>query len=197
MNVQEKILGVTPDGKERKIVVTHVTIRQSIVILLFRLVVLELLAAFGIIMFHTLVISTNIAEIVENVNRDIVLFNAPLLFFLISLKTGVMIFVIIRWLNEYYEITPKEIIFRRGLFFKKEELNTLDHIGSIEIDQGLLGRIFNFGTIKLFNWASEKYFSLYLIHNPMKYHYILKTILPEVDKEKQVFREHLIEPEEL
>lgn len=108
-----------------------------------------------------------------------------------------MIFIIIQWLNQYYEITPKEIIFKRGFIFKKEERNTLDHLGSIEVDQGLLGRIFNFGTIKLFNWATEKNFPLYLIHNPMKYHFILQTLLPEADKKKKVFREHLIEPEEL
>ncbi len=197
MNVQEKILGVINDDQERKIVVTHVTIRQSIIILLVRLVVLEMLAAVGVVIFHALIISTNITDIVNYVNSEIILFNTSLFLFLIFLKTCVMIFIIIQWLNQYYEITPKEIIFKRGFIFKKEERNTLDHLGSIEVDQGLLGRIFNFGTIKLFNWATEKNFPLYLIHNPMKYHFILQTLLPEADKKKKVFREHLIEPEEL
>jgi membrane protein YdbS with pleckstrin-like domain len=197
MNTQEKMLGVVGNGNDKKIVVSHVTIRQSIAVLLSRIIVIEIIAATGIVLFHTLLISTNITDVAANMYSDITLFNTPLYFLLVFLKTFLTVFVIIHWLNEYYEITPTSIIFRKGLIFKKEELTTLAHLGSMEIKQGILGRLFNFGTINLYNWASEKNISLYLIHNPMKYHSILQTILPAADKEKQVIREHLIEPEEL
>lgn len=197
MNTHGKMLGVINDDQDRKIIVTHVTIRQSIAVLLFRLVVLEIIAATGVVLFHSLIISTSIADIVHNVVPDFTLFNVPIFLLFVLLKTCLMIFIIIQWLNEYYEITPKEIIHKKGLLFKREEQNTLDHLGSLEIDQGLIGRIFNYGTIRLFNWATEKNIFLYLIHNPMKYHHILKTLLPESDKEKRVFREHIFEPEEI
>jgi len=36
-----------------------------------------------------------------------------------------------------------------------------------------------------------------LIHNPKKYFTILKTLLPKVDEEKNVFREHLLYKEKV
>lgn len=197
MNTQEKILGIINDNQDRKIVVTHVTIRQSISVLLLRLVLLEILAATGVVLFHTLIISTNITDIAHNLNSDFNVFSVPVFLLFVLIKTFLMIFVIFQWLEEYYEITPNEVIYRRGLIFRKEEQNRLEHLGSLEINQSLLGRIFNFGTIKLFNMTSKKDVLLYLIHNPMKYHHILQTLLPESDKGKRVFREHLLEPEEI
>jgi membrane protein YdbS with pleckstrin-like domain len=197
MNTQEKMLGVVNDNQSKRIIVTHVTIRQSISLLLFRLVVLEVIAAVGVIFFHSLFVSTNIADIANHTVPNFTVFNTPVFILFVLLKTCIMIFIVIQWLNEYHEITPKEIIYRKGLLFKREERNTLEHLGSLEIDQGLLGRIFNYGTIKLFNWATEKDIDLYLIHNPMKYHHILQTLLPDSDRGKRVFREHILEPEEL
>lgn len=107
-----------------------------------------------------------------------------------------MISIIINWLEEYYEITPDEVIHKRGLFFKKEERYPLEHIRSIGLSQGILGRIFNYGTLTLHNWLKDRYIYLYLIHSPTKYHQILQSLILEADKEKQVFREHLLEPKD-
>jgi hypothetical protein len=112
------------------------------------------------------------------------------------IKLGFTIFIIVSWLNEYYEISPSEIVFRKGLIFRKEERHLLKHIGEVTIEQGAFGRIFNFGTLRLFNWTTEKSVYLYLIHNPLKYQHILESITPEADKGKKVFREHLLELEE-
>lgn len=197
MSNKEKILGIIDSNKVRKIAVTHVTIRQSISILLLRLVVLEALAASGVIIFHSLIISTNVSDLVSNASPYLTIFNIPIFLLLIILKTLLMIYIILQWLYEYYEITPREVIHRKGLFFKKEEFNVFKHLSSLEIDQGILGKLFNCGTIKLFNWTTEKNIYLYLIHNPMKYHFILQTLLPEADQSKQLIRENLIEPERL
>jgi membrane protein YdbS with pleckstrin-like domain len=197
MNTKEKMIGVVAEGQDHKLVVTHVTIRQSISVLLLRFSVLEVIAATGIIMFHSLLFTSLITDLNNDVTSFLKLIYLPLFILLVFAKTFIMLTIIIRWLNEYYEITPKEIIYRKGLIFKKEERNSLDHLGSLEIDQGLFGKIFNYGTLKLFNWATEKTFSLYLIHNPMKYHHILDTLLPDADSEKSTIREHFIEPDEI
>lgn len=197
MNTPEKMLGVINESQITKIVVTHVTIRQSISILLLRLVLVEILSAVSVIIFHTLTISTNITDIAGNINDNFSLFNIPIFLLLVFIKTCLMAFIIIQWVSEYYEITPKEIIYKRGFIFKKEQRHKIDHLSSLEIDQGILGKIFNYGTIKLFNWSTEKNLSFYLIHNPMKYHHILQTLLPSADKEEKIFRTHLIESEEL
>jgi membrane protein YdbS with pleckstrin-like domain len=151
------------------------------------------MAAIAIIVFHTLILRSDIRQLVGD---DILIFNIPLFILLVVIKTVITIFVIIQWLNEYYEITTKDIVHRRGLILKKEERHLLQHIGSVSIEQGVFGRIFNFGTLKLFNWTKEKYVYLYLIHNPMKYLHIMEELLPDADKSKRTVREHILEPEE-
>ena len=193
LEYKEKLLGVTDVDKVRKIVISHVTIRQSISFLVLKLLVIEALAAVSIIIFHSVLLKTNIKEII---GEDLLIFNIPLFIILVLIKTFFTIFIIIQWLNEYYEITTKEVVYRKGLIFKKEDRHLFEHIGSVKLEQGIFGRIFNFGTIRLFNWTREKNMYMYLIHNPSKYINILEELLPEADKEKKVFREHVLEPEE-
>jgi membrane protein YdbS with pleckstrin-like domain len=193
IDYKEKLLGVLQNETGKNIVITHVTIRQSISFLVLRLLSIEIMAAIAIIVFHTLILRSDIRQLVGD---DILIFNIPLFILLVVIKTVITIFVIIQWLNEYYEITTKDIVHRRGLILKKEERHLLQHIGSVSIEQGVFGRIFNFGTLKLFNWTKEKYVYLYLIHNPMKYLHIMEELLPDADKSKRTVREHILEPEE-
>lgn len=194
LDYKEKLMGVKKEENgEHNIYVTHITIRQSIFFLHLRLVLIEILAAFGLIVFLTLALST---EVKQRIGSDIIVFNIPIFLVLVAIKLATIIYVIIDWLNEYYEITPKEMIFKKGLLFKTEQRTLMGHIGSVNLDQGILGRIFNFGTLKLFNWTNEKYVYLYLIHNPTKYMNILEKLLPEADREKKVFREHILEPDD-
>lgn len=195
MNIQEKVIKVDEQSATRQLVVTHVTIRQSISVLLLRLIVVELIAALGIILLHIVLLSPSLPDLVKSI-RATLIFNVPLFLVLVLIKTILMGSIIIQWLEEYYEITPEEVIYKRGLIFKKEETNILEHLGSLEIKQTFLGKIFNYGSLKLYNWAMEKEVYLYLIHNPMKYYSILQALLPEADEKKQIVREHILEPEE-
>lgn len=188
---REKLLGVVKLGKNPQIIVTHVTIRQSIFFLIVKLFAIEILAAAALVYYLT-----NIwpSEIIDQFGLDA--FLLPVFVIAVLLKTFFTVFIIIQWLEEYYEIKPNEIIHRNGFIFKKEEAYKLDHMGSLEIDQTTLGRIFNYGTLRLYNWALDKEIFLYLIHNPLKYHNILQNLLPEVDMQKQVFRQKFIDKEE-
>ncbi len=192
LDFKSKMMGLTEDAGKTQIVVSHITIRQSIFFLHLRLVALEAISALGLIIFLFIVFSRNLPGDFEQM---IIEFNIPLFVILASVKLGFMIFIIVSWLNEYYEITPKEIIHRKGLLIKKEERHLLKHIGEVTVEQGIFGRIFNFGTLKLYNWANEKNVYLYLIHNPLKYEHILEEITPDADKGKKLLREHLVEEE--
>ncbi|MEX2028436.1 MAG: PH domain-containing protein [Candidatus Curtissbacteria bacterium] len=192
-NVQDKkLLGITKNGEERKILVTHVTIRESITFLFLRLVILEVITAVCIILFHLFIVSPGV---IDTVAAGLLVFNTPLFIFLVFIKTVLLIFIIVQWLNEYYEITPLELIHKKGLIFRREEKYNLSHLGSLKLDQNVIGRIFNYGSLRLYNWALEKDIALYLIHNPRKYNRILRSLIPDLDQEKKVFREHLIEKE--
>lgn len=193
IDYKEKLLGVNENGGKKEIVVSHITIRQSIFFLHLRLVALEIIAALGLILLLTISFSYDLPT---SIGRRIIELNIPIFIFLVLIKLGFMIFIIVSWLNQYYEITPKDIIFRKGLIFKKEMRYQLKHIGEVVLEQGTFGRIFNFGTLKLFNWTTEKHEYLYLIHNPLKYQHILESLTPEADKGKKVLREHILELEE-
>lgn len=192
LEYKEKLLGTKEEDGKHRIIVTHLTIRQSIFFLHLRLVAIELLAAFGLIVLLILIFSP---EIKQQIGNDIIVFNIPFFLVLVAIKISAIIFVIVAWLNEYYEITAKDIVHQKGLIFKKEERHLLEHIGSITLEQGIFGKIFNFGTLKLYNWTKEKNVYLYLIHNPMKYVRILEELLPDADKSKKIIREHILEPE--
>lgn len=191
LDYKEKLMGTKKEGGIRQIVVTHLTIRQSIFFLHLRLLTIEIFAAVGLIIFLTLVLSP---EVSQRLGQNILVFNIPVFITLIAIKTFFTIFVIVAWLNEFYEIKPNEIILRKGLIFRKEKRFLLIHIGSVELQQGIFGRIFNFGTLKLFNWTSEKYEYLYLIHNPFKYQKVLEALLPDADKLENVVRKRVLEP---
>ena len=189
---KKKIAGIVKKGKRQLINVTHVTIRESISFLLFRLIVLEVIAASLVIVLRAAYLS----QPVQGGSQTIATFlDTPAFLIIVFIKILIMVFVIVEWLNEYYEITPTEVIHKKGLVFRREERNKIEHLGSVKMDQGVIGRILNFGTIKLYNWATEKNVQLYLIHNPRKYRHILRTIIPTADEERKVIREHIFERE--
>ncbi|KXK08989.1 MAG: Bacterial membrane flanked domain protein [Microgenomates bacterium OLB22] len=98
--------------------------------------------------------------------------------------------MIYQWVYEYYEIYPDRVIHRRGLIFQTREHWSLTNIVEIELQQGFLGKIFNWGTIKLLDREQRQKFSLYMIHNPHKYYAVLRRLTPQADLEKHV----VIEP---
>lgn len=190
LDYKEKMLGTKKENGSHQIVVTHLTIRQSIFFLHLRLVTIEILAALGLVIFLTIFFSPQVSQ---RLGENILVLNIPIFITMLTIKSFFTVYVIVSWLNQYYEIKPNEIVLKKGLIFKKEKRFLLIHLGSVEMEQGVFGRIFNFGTLKLFNWTSEKYEYLYLIHNPFKYQKILEELLPDADKSESVVRKHLIE----
>lgn len=188
---KEKSFSLINEGEERKILVSHINIRQSISLLLLRLIVLELMAAALVIFSYSFLAHTDFMERVFGDKSGI--YNTIVFLIFTIGKMFLIMFVIMQWLNEYYEVNTEEIIHRRGVFFKAEERNRLDHLGLVGIDQGILGRLFNYGSLTLFNWTLEKHTSIYLIHNPIKYLKILQSLLPSVDQEKHLVGQQIVE----
>ncbi len=116
---------------------------------------------------------------------------------LVCVKTALTFYIIADWVDEYYEISSHTIRHKWGILFKHEQENMLEHLATVKLEQGILGRIFNYGTLTLYNWASEKEFVLYLIHSPHKYMRILRQILGgNVDVERAQLRERIVDVKE-
>ncbi len=173
-----------------KIYVSHVNIRLSISLLLFKLVFLELVSSLFVIFLHT---SFFVLDDFQIGAFGLDLFNIPLYIFLAFLKIILTWYIILQWLNEYYEITQKVIYHRRGLIFKKEEKYPLEQVALIEVTQNMLGKIFNYGTISLYDRRRTKYADMYLIHNPLRYAKIVEEQLEIFSEKKNIIRERLIE----
>lgn len=178
---------------QNKISVTHINIRQSIFFLLLKLLVLDMFAVFIILLFFS---SLSAPFISDSVKLQIISHN--LLFFLLLgfLKIFITLFVVLQWLNAYYEIWPNSIVYKKGIIWKKEEKFPFGHIRSIKIEQGAFGRLFTYGTLSLYDYSLRRYATLYLIHNPIKYFHILDGLVPKAEKEKQILRENIVEREE-
>ena len=155
---------------EQKILVSHINIRQSIFFLLFKLVILDLFAVFIILVFFT---SLSASVVPNDIKLTIISSNLPLFLILGFIKIVVTLFVVLQWLNEYYEVWPNSIIHKSGIIWKKEEKHTFGHIRLIKIEQGVLGRLLTYGTLSLYDYSLRRYASLNLIHNTIKYFHIL------------------------
>lgn len=166
---------------KQTITVTHINIRQSISFMLLKLAVVEIIGSFLTMLFYW---PLTYADTALNISETLLSPYILLFFGTMIFKLFLTLFVILEWLNEYYEITPHKISHRRGVIFHKIEEYDISHIMSIEVDQGILGKLFNYGTLRLYDRPINKQLYLYLIHNPFRYYKIIDELLPGRDKEQ-------------
>lgn len=176
---------------QSQISVTHIEIHQSVWLLLFRLMLLEVLAASLLLLWFRLANMPEFTTLALNL-----LFSAPLFLLLVGIKLLIMSSIVLQWLSNYYHLSLSEISHRKGLLIKQEEAHNLDHLSSLDFKQNFIGKLFNFGTLELYNWTLEKYFLLYDIHNPQKYYFILKKLIPAANHVRELPREKMIDEDE-
>jgi len=170
---------------DHKITLTHVNIRQSVVILLTKLVVTDIILAFSVVGFYFLLVKGE--TYVQSLSTNTVLFLT--VFGIIGLiKIALSIYVVLQWLNEYYEITPEAIIHKRGIIFRKSERYDLGKIRAISVQDTFFGELCNYATMSLYDIRLNKYLDMYLIHNPDRYARILRTLRPALEMKSNRIR---------
>ena len=85
----------------------------------------------------------------------------------------------VMWSTNYYIITDTVVIHRTGVFFIKEDDFNHRIIDTVSFTQTLLGRIFNYWTLKVNYWVKDYY--LYNIQNPRYFTSILTESSPHWD----------------
>lgn len=169
------------DKGVEKITLTYLNVRQSIAILLGKIIVLDIIFAVVVAALYLLIVPSGV--VVETVVRNIVIF--LVLFFILGIfKFYLTTYVVMEWLNEYYEITPDEIVHKKGVVKKRSETYHLDKVGSIDVQHSFFGELFNFATISLYDSGMHKLLDMYLIHNPKRYEKILRTLIPNPERKK-------------
>lgn len=90
------------------------------------------------------------------------------------INTLFIISVVLRWAGLMYIIKPNELIIRIGIFNSKAVSYDLSALQAITLIQTWIGKIFNFGTIKLYNPVLKEDIYINNIHNPSRYAEIIK-----------------------
>lgn len=181
-------------SESKQITLTYLNIRQSIAILISKLVVIDLILAAIIIGFYYLLVEGD--RYISGLSANSIIFLSA--FGIVGIfKTILTGYVVLRWLNEYYEVTPEYIIHKHGLVFKKQEHYRLDHVRRMDVQDSFLGELFNFGTITLFDIRFNKYLDLYLIHNARRYAKVLKALLPHLEVKEDHVWNPLIKDEDI
>lgn len=161
-----------------KITFTNINIRQSIAILLAKLVLIDIVSAVLIVVLYSLLVQGNL---IAQVETDNIFVFSGIVGLVGIVKISVGIYIVLQWLNEYYEITPMTIVHKKGIIFKKIEAYDIDKIRVINVRDSFLGEVFNYATITLYEIRLEKLLDMYLIHNPHRYAKILKSMRPHLE----------------
>ena len=177
----------------KKICVDHVNVRISIAFLVLKLIFADLLTTVVLILLYSAVFQTGLQRWLPNLGPSTGLMAIIVLTIIESVLT---IYVVLEWVSEYYEISPHDITHKRGVIFKKVDRYGIQNIKQVVVEQGVLGKMFRYGTLNLFDWRLSKCAELYAVHNPMRYMKILEGLLPNVDEHKATVRTSLTEEED-
>lgn len=109
--------------------------------------------------------------------------------FLIMLIVGVVvsIFIVLKWQSEYTILTPSGVMQYSGILQKKEQRYACSFIEAIKMEQSLLGSIFNFGTLSLYDPEIKEDIYLENITDPKRSIDLIKRILSRNDKPPMPF----------
>lgn len=103
------------------------------------------------------------------------------IFLLLIAHFVLSVYLILRWINETYELDDNVIIHKQGVFSKKEEKFSLDLIDFVELKQGVFAKLFRTGTIQIKTSVHKHPIVLSMISNPGFYFKILNQ------RQKRVF----------
>ncbi len=157
--------------------IDHVTVRLSPAILIFQVV----LATFGVSIVFTFVSMVELSEAwfgagVGDLLRD------DAIFFVLSasLEAVITISLFLRWSAVRYDIKDDELVHARGILWRQRHIHSLKDVQTVFVSQGILGRIFSFGTITLHNPLLRGEITLRHIADPERSADVLRSVLRHV-----------------
>lgn len=152
------------------------TIHQTSFLLILRLILTEI-----IIMMATYSIRVLLNQITEYLNWQLPLFiitSEVIILQIINLY--LIINIVLQWINLTYTFNPKEVIIRQGVFSTNSVTYEFANLQSMTIVQNIIQKIFNYGTIKLFNPVLKEDVYLIDIPDPNKYANIIQQYQPDM-----------------
>lgn len=91
-----------------------------------------------------------------------------------TLDAILLVILVLRWVNTEYVITGSEILVRTGILNIQTTRYRKDKIEYVEVDQSLIGKLLNYGTIRVYNPFLKEEVRLRNIPNPYRYSKLIK-----------------------
>lgn len=148
-----------------------IILRRSVFILIFALINIEILFDGLYILLKLPVMYFSLPALIQ--------LKLTSLYFLIFiginiLKFAFILLVCLRWVTTTYEIKSNEIKFKKGLLALNQKVFLCKHTQEVICKQGVVGKIFNFGSIEIYDPTLIDRITIDSIQNPNKYADIIK-----------------------
>lgn len=152
-----------------------IIIRKSPVILVIRLLAAELL----ILTLNLILRLPALFIELEGIAFNFISLYFILVILIQLINLYLIVTIVLQWINEYYILNPKEVIVHSGIFSINETTYEFANLQSMTISQSFFERLFNYGTIKLYNPVLKQEVYLHQIPNPKKYGEIIQIHPPD------------------
>lgn len=90
-----------------------------------------------------------------------------------------IILVILDWYNRTYTLQSHDIIFRAGVFKSLRKNYQYDNIEKVTLEQGLIGKMLNFGSVVIYNPLIKEDAYIRNIPDPEYYTNIIQGVVPK------------------
>lgn len=157
-------------------------LRESLILVVLKLLTLQLIVGLLFLLIAAVVYMTEKLVVIPN----------PFIFYIISLLLLLLINIltavgiIASWKNRYYTITPDGVTKHKGIVTIKQEKYDCHYVESITIQQGLLGQMFDFGTISLYDPVQKHRLHLVNVPDPAQAVKTLETMLATQKKKRPI-----------
>lgn len=152
------------------------TTHQTPFLLILRIIITEIL----IMMVHYS-IRILLIQLAQYLNWQTPIFLLTLEIIILQIiNLYLIITIVLSWINLTYTLNPKEIMCKQGIVSTKSITYEFANLQSMTVTQNFIQKIFNYGTIKLFNPVLKEDVYLIDIPDPFKYAKIIQQYQPEV-----------------
>lgn len=152
--------------------IDSVIIRHSPIILLYRMLLLTFAIGLLYALYGFLQVQLGGISLIDNSIHPVVLF-----FVTVSIESVAMTAIFLQWAYTTFEIKTHELVFRKGIFYRKRTIHSLKNIQSVEVEQGFLGLLFQYGSIRLYNPLLKEEIYMRSVTDPEKYAHALRNAL--------------------
>ncbi len=141
-----------------------IILRESVVLIIIRLILIEALFGFSLLLFS--ILYSYINSYLNNSDLSALYFIVLGGAFLINI--GMVSLIALKWTSEYTEIFKEGVVKHSGILHRKEQKYACNFVERTTLNQSFLGLLFNYGTIELYDPALKEQVYLLNIANPKK-----------------------------